>query len=79
MGRFAGFSLYVSNTTDIQGGYLCYKDGLELPPLDFNTDCNTHGRYIMFFNERLKGIQYPHGYEYSNAFTELCEVIVTGI
>lgn len=80
MGRFAGFSLYVSNTTDRQSGYLCYKDGPpELPLLNFNTDCNSHGRYVIFYNERLDGIQYPQGYEDSNVLTELCEVTVTGI
>lgn len=78
-GRFAGFSLYVSNTTDRQSKDLCYKDGPELPPLDFNTSCITHGRYVIFYNERLKETQYPQGYEYSNVLTELCEVTVTGI
>lgn len=78
MGRFAGFSLYVSNTTDIQRGYLCYKDGPELPPLDFNTSCITHGRYVIFYNERLSGTQYPVGYSTTGVITELCEVTVTG-
>lgn len=50
-GRFAGFSLYVSNTTDLHSGYLCYKDGPELPPLDFNITCLTNGHYIIFYNE----------------------------
>lgn len=78
-GRFAGFFLYVSNTTDRHSGYLCYKDGPELPPLDFNTNCITHGRYIFFYNERIPGTIYPLGYETSTVFTELCEVRVTGI
>ncbi|XP_065921325.1 receptor-type tyrosine-protein phosphatase epsilon-like [Magallana gigas] len=80
MGRFAGFSLYVSNTTDRHMGYMCYKDGPELPPLDFNTTCITHGRYVIFYNERLNGTTYPIGYENTNVFTELhvCEVTVTG-
>lgn len=77
-GRFAGFSLYVSNTTDRPSGHLCYKDGPELPPLDFNTTCITHGRYVIFCNERMDGIHYPLGYETSNVVTELCEVTVTG-
>ncbi|XP_052684164.1 receptor-type tyrosine-protein phosphatase epsilon-like isoform X2 [Crassostrea angulata] len=77
-GRFAGFSLYVSNTTDRHMGHLCYKDGPELPPLDFNTNCLTHGRYVIFYNERLPGKIYPMGYKNTNVFTELCEVIVTG-
>ncbi|XP_062578481.1 tyrosine-protein kinase receptor Tie-2-like [Saccostrea cucullata] len=77
-GRFAGFSLYVSNSTKKENGYRCYKDGPELPPLDFNTTCVTQGRFVIFYNERLKGITYPTGYQTSNVFTELCEVTVTG-
>ncbi|XP_065921327.1 multiple epidermal growth factor-like domains protein 10 isoform X2 [Magallana gigas] len=77
-GRFAGFSLYVSNTTDQHRGYMCYKDGPELPPLDFNITCITHGRFVIFYNEKLPGTIYPMGYETSVVFTELCEVTVTG-
>lgn len=78
-GRFAGFSLYVSNTTDRHDGYLCYKDGPELPPLDFNTSCITHGHYVIFYNERLFWMQYPIGYLTTGVITELCEVTVTGM
>lgn len=78
-GRFAGFSLYVSNITDRHSGDLCYKDGPVLPPLDFHTNCITLGRYVIFYNERLIETKYPVGYETANVFTELCEVIVTGI
>lgn len=77
-GRFAGFSLYVSNTTYRNSGYLCYKDGPELPPLDFNKDCTAHGRYVIFYNERLAGTNYPSGFVKENVVTELCEVTVTG-
>lgn len=76
-GHFAGFSLYVSNTTDRHMGHLCYKDGPQLPPLDFNTNCLTHGRYVIFYNERLPGTTYPMGYELAPVFTQLCEVTVT--
>ncbi|XP_062567736.1 multiple epidermal growth factor-like domains protein 10 [Saccostrea cucullata] len=76
-GRFAGFSLYLSNTTSKDDGYLCYKDGPELPPLDFNTTCIKHGRYLTFYNERLLKISYPDEYE-SMVITELCEVMVYG-
>lgn len=78
-GRYAGFSLYVSNTTDIQNESLCYKNGQELPFWDFNTTCTTYGRYVIFYNERLDGINYPATYEINSVFTELCEVTVTGI
>lgn len=82
-GRFAGFSLYISNTSvsttgDIQSSILCYKDGPELPPLNFTTKCVEQGRYIIFYNERLEEVIYPKEYE-SIVITELCEVIVEGM
>lgn len=77
-GRFAGFSIYVSTTGDIEGSILCYKDGPKLPPLNFSTTCTEYGRYIIFYNERKEGVAYPDGYELSLGFTELCEVIVKG-
>ena len=76
-GRFAGFSLYISNTGDMASSSLCYKDGPELPPLNFTTTCTLFGRYVIFYNERLHGVTYPEGYELS-VFMELCEVIVYG-
>lgn len=78
-GRFAGFSLYLSNTGDIHDSTLCYKDGPELPSLNFTTICPEYGRYVIFYNERLDGVSYPNSYELTNAYTELCEVIVQGI
>lgn len=77
MGRFAGFSLYVSNTGIIERSTLCYKDGPQLPPLNFTTTCTKHGRYVIFYNERLDGVSYPEGY-WAFVYTELCEVIVLG-
>lgn len=78
-GRFAGFSLYVSNSTERQSKDLCYKNGPELPSLDFNTNCTKYGRYIIFYNERLSETNYPEKYVTKNVVTELCEVTVTGI
>lgn len=77
-GRFAGFSLYVSNSGDIEGSILCYKDEPELPPLNFTIACAESGRYVIFYNERIYGGTYPTGYELNNLYTELCEVIVQG-
>ncbi|XP_056017464.1 protein draper-like [Ostrea edulis] len=77
-GRFAGFSLYVSNTTIKEDGYLCYKNEQELPTLNFSTTCVKHGRYVIFYNERFDGTTYPSGYETYSVYTELCEVTVTG-
>ena len=76
-GRFAGFSLYISNTGPKESS-LCYKDGSQLPSLNFTTTCFTSGRYVTFYNERLDGTTYPEGYETLNVYTELCEVIVQG-
>lgn len=77
-GRFAGFSLYVSNTGDIQGSTLCYKNGPHLPPLNFTTTCTQYGRFVIIHNERLGGVIYPEGYEIGNVVAELCEVVVQG-
>lgn len=77
-GRFAGFSLYISNTGNIEGSTLCYKDGPALPPLNFTATCTEHGRYVIFYNERLDGVVYPTGYQIQNVFTELSEVTVKG-
>lgn len=77
-GRFAGFSLYVSKTGDIQSSTLCYKDGPQLPPLNFTKICTEYGRYVIYYNERMDGVSYPSPYEISNVLTELCEVSVKG-
>lgn len=83
-GRFAGLSLYVSNSdvssdADIKDSTLCYKDSPPLPPLNFTAICLKKGRYVIYYNERLEGATYPTGYEVHNVFTELCEVKVQGI
>lgn len=77
-GRFAGFSLYISNSNDRKNSDLCYKDGLQLPPLNFTTLCIGYGRYVIFYNERLHGVSYPSDYQHTSIYTELCEVIVQG-
>ena len=77
-GRFAGFSVFVSLNGTRDYSSLCYKDGTQLPPLNFTTTCLTSGRYVAFYNERLNEVIYPTGYEISVVGTELCEVIVQG-
>nr|XP_022305773.1 multiple epidermal growth factor-like domains protein 10 [Crassostrea virginica] len=74
-GRFAGFSLYISNNGDMDSSSLCYKDGPQLPFLNFTTTCIRYGRYVTFYNERLDRTTYPEVYELF-VYTELCEVIV---
>ncbi|XP_062608467.1 multiple epidermal growth factor-like domains protein 10 [Saccostrea cucullata] len=76
-GRFAGFSLYISNTPKKEDGRLCYQNKLPLPPLKFNTKCIAYGRYVIYYNERLEGVIYPEGYQYQ-IYTQLCEVEVKG-
>ena len=56
---------------------LCYKDGPQLPSLNFTTNCLTFGRYVTFYNERLTGATYPQEYQ-QTVYTEICEVIVQG-
>ncbi|XP_056003693.1 multiple epidermal growth factor-like domains protein 11 [Ostrea edulis] len=77
-GRFAGFSLYLSNSGVRDSGSPCYLDGPELPPLNFTTTCVGYGRYVTFSNERLDQVKYPAGYEILRVLIELCEVIVKG-
>ena len=77
-GRFAGFSLYISNTGIMEQRSLVYKDGPLLPPLNFTTTCFTFGRYVIFYNDRLDVYNlYPSGYE-DPVYTELCEFTVLG-
>ena len=77
-GRFAGFSLYISNSGDIDTSALRYHDETGVPSLNFTAMCLSFGRYVIFYNERLNGVSYPEKYEVLNVFTELCEVIVYG-
>lgn len=68
----------VSSVADIKRSTLCYKDGPQLPTLNFTTVCPEKARYIIYYNERLGEVKYPDGYEVANVYTELCEVIVQG-
>ncbi|XP_062573673.1 multiple epidermal growth factor-like domains protein 10 [Saccostrea cucullata] len=70
----AGFSLYLSNTSKIKDGLLCYKDVPELPPLNFTTKCVGFGRFVTFYNERWFSKKYPDDYNFP--LTELCEANV---
>uniref|UniRef100_A0A8W8MNT0 EGF-like domain-containing protein n=1 Tax=Magallana gigas TaxID=29159 RepID=A0A8W8MNT0_MAGGI len=75
-----GFSVYVSNTTDRLQGTLCYKDDnftLDTIPAVFTTTCPVHGRYVIYYNERLPGVHHPRG-QYQFLIIGLCEVEVYG-
>lgn len=77
-GRFAGFSLFISNSSTKEKSTLCYKDGPLLPLLNFTATCVKQGRYVTFYNERVDSVHYPVDYRINAVYTELCEVIVSG-
>lgn len=72
--------MYVSNTTSLLGGTLCFKDSdftKSTIPAVLNISCPVYGQYVIYYNERLPGVVYPDGYsEY--AFAEICELEVYG-
>lgn len=57
----------------------CYKNGKQLPDLNFTNVCEKTGQYIIIYNERLVGVSYPDDYSKDNVYMELCEVIVDGM
>lgn len=78
-GHLLGFSTYISNTTDKEDGFLCFKDTnftKSTIPNSIRIPCSIHGRYIIYFNNRTHP-PYPTGYD-KYAYNELCEVEVYG-
>ncbi|XP_056003582.1 multiple epidermal growth factor-like domains protein 10 [Ostrea edulis] len=78
--RFLGFSVYISNTTNKENGVLCFKDTVYTKatiPNPTNITCPNHGRYVIYYIERLQGVTYPPEYS-SYAHNELCEFEVYG-
>nr|XP_034317016.1 protein glp-1-like [Crassostrea gigas] len=75
-----GFSVYVSNTSDVSQGVLCFKDNnftRSTVSTLFNITCPVHGQYVIYYNERLVGVNYPLEYSVL-AYNDLCEVEVYG-
>lgn len=78
--KLRGFSIIVSNTTDLWDGIVCYhntNNTNETIPAEVDISCSVVGRYVIYYNERLPGITYPKDYSVY-AFADLCEVEVFG-
>lgn len=72
--------MYVSNTTSIADGTLCFRDRYftkRTIPEVFSTTCHIYGQYVIFYNERLPGVVYPKDYS-ASAFADICEFEVYG-
>nr|XP_034318798.1 uncharacterized protein LOC105323786 isoform X3 [Crassostrea gigas] len=79
-GTFLGFSVYVSNTTVKEDGYLCYHDTTYTPstiPSSLTIECTMPGRYVIYFNTREGNLSTKPGYS-TKAQINLCEVEVYG-
>lgn len=75
-----GFSVYISNTTEMSHGIECYKDDTlttNTIPAVFTTICPVHGQYVIYYNERQSNVSYPKDYS-PNVHNNLCEVEVHG-
>ncbi|XP_069126703.1 receptor-type tyrosine-protein phosphatase alpha-like isoform X2 [Argopecten irradians] len=76
--RFAGYSLYVSNTTNQAQGFLCYKDNSTLAQnvnINPTHQCPSVAQYVIVHNQ----VNNPK-YDWQDNFAtlELCEVQVMG-
>lgn len=78
--RMAGFFLYVSNTLSLKGAHLCFHHNHTIsgrPSLSQTIQCSVRGRYVIYYNERKRNVNYPRYFSYK-AYNELCELEVYG-
>lgn len=78
--KLLGFSIIVSNTTDLRDGVVCYDNtdyNISTTPSVVDIFCSVVGRYVIYYNERLPGVTYPELYS-QYAFADLCEVEIYG-
>lgn len=78
--RFLGFSVYVSNTTKKEDGFLCYHETnhtLSTIPYKMTIRCDVQGRYVIYYNTREGNLKNKYGYT-NQAQVYLCEVEVYG-
>lgn len=80
VGRFLGFSVYISNTTEREDGVICFKDNQTFTkytiPSVLTLNCTHYGRYVIYYNNRTSSILPPDYSQY--AYNELCEFEVYG-
>nr|XP_034322194.1 multiple epidermal growth factor-like domains protein 10 isoform X2 [Crassostrea gigas] len=77
--RFLGYSVYISNSTNKEDGVLCFRDltyTRATIPNPTNITCITHGRYVIYYNNRTNPPD-PNDLDLY-AYNELCEVEVYG-
>ncbi|XP_052711963.1 protein draper-like [Crassostrea angulata] len=75
-----GSSVYVSNTTNISDGFMCFNDSnysVFTVPAIVNISCSTKAQYVIYYNEIRPGVKYPE-YKSTYAKNMLCEVEVYG-
>ncbi|XP_078309528.1 uncharacterized protein LOC111106256 [Crassostrea virginica] len=76
--EFLRFSVYISNTTNKSEGVLCFRDTLYTKatiPNPINITCLNHGRYVIYYNNRIEG---NHNQYSTFAYNNLCEVEIYG-
>lgn len=82
VGRFLGFTVYISNTTEKVDGKICFQDNQIFTkytiPAVLTLNCTHHGRYVIYYNSRRSMSNgYPPDYSLY-AYNELCEFEVYG-